>query len=77
VLACDGHDWNGDRFSRGTWFAARPGQFQLLQQGAGDPEGRLVFAGGDLSPSTAGTLDGAVAAGGAAARALLEVVGGW
>lgn len=76
VLACDGHDWNGDRFSRGTWFAARPGQFQLIQQGAGDPEGRLVFAGGDLSPSTAGTLDGAVATGATAARAVLEVVGG-
>jgi hypothetical protein len=75
VLACDGHDWNGDRFSRGTWFAARPGQSALIEQCVGAPEGRLAFAGGDLSPSTAGTLDGAVATGAAAARAITDVLG--
>jgi monoamine oxidase len=75
VLACDGHDWNRDRFSRGTWFAARPGQAALLEHGAGAPEGRLIFASGDLSPSTPGTLDGAVATGGAAAQAVSVVLG--
>jgi (S)-6-hydroxynicotine oxidase len=74
VCACDGHDWNGDRFSRGTWFAARPGQAALLEQGVGAPEGRLAFAGGDLAPSTRGTLDGAVATGSAAARSAAELL---
>lgn len=74
VLACDGHDWNADPFSRGTWFAPRPGQAALLRGGAGAAEGRLVFAGGDLSPASPGTLDGAVATGGAAARAVADVL---
>jgi (S)-6-hydroxynicotine oxidase len=74
VLACDGHDWNSDRFSRGTWFAARPGQATLPQGAVGAPEGRLAFAGGDLSPWTPGTLDGAVATGGVAARAVAELL---
>ncbi len=72
LLACDGHDWNGDRFSRGTWFAARPGLPGPAE--LGELEGRLAFAGGDLSPTMPGTLDGAIGSGRAAAAAVAELL---
>jgi monoamine oxidase len=72
VLASDGHDWNRDRWSAGTWFIPRPGQ---SASELGEAEGRLLFAGGDVSAGTAGTIDGAITTGIAAAAdalALLE-----
>jgi monoamine oxidase len=71
VLAADGHDWNGDEWSRGTWFIPAPGQ---SAGELGEAEGRLLFAGGDLSPGTAGTLDGAIATGRTAAAEALALL---
>jgi monoamine oxidase len=68
VVAHGGHDWVGDRFSRGAWFAEPPGWRSLL--GGEDleaPFGRLVFAGGDLPRVGAGWIEGAIASGARAA----------
>jgi monoamine oxidase len=52
----------------GTWFSPAPGQ---VSPALGEAEGRLLFAGGDLSPDQAGTIEGAIVTGrAAAARAL-------
>jgi monoamine oxidase len=68
VVATDGHDWNRDPLAMGTWFSPAPGQ---ASPALGQAQGRLLFAGGDLSPDQAGTIDGAIVTGrAAAARAL-------
>jgi monoamine oxidase len=72
VLASDGHDWNGDPFAAGTWFAPRPDQ-EAASARLADPEGRLLFAGGDMG-AHAGTIDAAIASGRAAAAAALAVL---
>jgi len=62
VVACDGHDWIGDPFSKGTWLAFPPGWaggFDALRV----PEGRVAFAGGDIAEHGAGWIEGAVASG--------------
>jgi monoamine oxidase len=74
VLACDGHDWNGDPFSRGTWFVPRPGQPERFAGRVARRGGRLVFAGSDVSPTTPGTLDGAIETGRSAAAAAAELL---
>jgi monoamine oxidase len=71
VLAADGHDWNADEWARGTWFIPRPGQSAAELNQA---EGRLLFAGGDVAPGTAGTIDGAIATGRTAAAQALELL---
>jgi monoamine oxidase len=71
VLAADGHDWNRDPWSRGTWFIPRPGQ---SPGELGEAEGRLLFAGGDVSAGTAGTIDGAITTGRAAAADALALL---
>jgi len=68
VLKSDGHDWNGDEFSRGTWMAYRPGQVQRFHSAFQQPEGRLLFAGSDLALRWAGFMDGAIESGATAAR---------
>jgi hypothetical protein len=72
VLACDGHDWNEDPDAMGTWFAAAPGQSAAA---LGEDEGRLLFAGADVSPDAAGTIEGAIMTGRAAAERALALLG--
>jgi len=71
VLMSDGHDWVADPFSKGTWFGPPPG----WETGDADaqiaPEGRLVFAGGDIASFGAGWIEGAVVSGREAARTVL------
>lgn len=67
VLGVDAHDWNTDPLSRGTWMAARPGQEKMLVA-LRDHPGPIYFAGGDLSPSHPGTIEGAIASGASAAE---------
>ncbi|MGZ6546320.1 MAG: flavin monoamine oxidase family protein, partial [Actinomycetota bacterium] len=64
VIACDGHDWNADPWSRGTWLTWPPGWASggMLSQ-LGTPEGRLAFAGSDVSLDGAGWMEGAVSSG--------------
>jgi monoamine oxidase len=69
VVAHGSHDWSADPFARGTWCALPPGwltdgTFEALEA----PEGRLVFAGGDIAPDGAGWIEGAISSGTRAAR---------
>ena len=68
VVATDGHDWNGDEFSHGTWMAYRPGQPSRLQSALGHAEGRVVFAGSDTAIAWPGFMCGAIESGLKAAR---------
>jgi monoamine oxidase len=49
VLEIIGHDWVADEFSRGTWAMYRPGQLTRLLPAARRREGRVAFAGADIS----------------------------
>jgi monoamine oxidase len=63
VAATDGHDWNKDEFSKGTWVAYRPGQATRLHSALGQPEGRLIFAGSDTAAGWPGFMTGAIESG--------------
>jgi monoamine oxidase len=71
VIASDGHDWNADEFSQGTWAAYRPGQLSRLHSALQRPEGRLHFAGSDIAPRWIGMMSGALESGRRAALALI------
>src|SRR5207247_4586787 len=75
VVATDGYDWVSDPYSKGTWLATPPGRFS---DGTFDalmtPEGRVAFAGSDITPDGTGWIEGAVASGRAAGAYALEVL---
>jgi monoamine oxidase len=76
VIATGGHDWVADSFSRGTWLSVPPmwfsdGTFDALAV----PEGRLAFAGSDITPEGAGWIEGAVGSGVATAARLDGLLG--
>ncbi|MBS1843020.1 MAG: FAD-dependent oxidoreductase [Actinobacteria bacterium] len=74
VLAVDAHDWNTDPFARGTWMVFRPGWLKAHAEAIREPEGRVIFAGSDVSPHlTAGWIDGAIETG-ISAAAMAEFV---
>ncbi len=75
IVAWGGHDWIADPFSRGTWLAVPPawltdGTFDALE----GPDGRLVFAGSDVSYDGGGWIEGALASGHAAATSATELL---
>jgi monoamine oxidase len=75
VVATAGHDWVADPFSKGTWLGIpvgwfSDGSFDRLSE----PEGRLAFAGSDVSQEGAGWIDGAIWSGRAAAARCLGVL---
>lgn len=77
VLETAGHDWVGDRFSRGTWLSVPPtwfsdGTFEALIE----PQGRLVFAGSDIAREGAGWIEGAVGSGVEAATRVRDLLAG-
>jgi monoamine oxidase len=43
------HDWLADPFAKGVWAVFRPGHFTRLHTELSRPEGRLHFAGADIS----------------------------
>jgi monoamine oxidase len=71
----DWHDWNADPFARGTWATATPGKTELLTHDRFGRHGRLVFATSDVAPREAGWIDGALAAGAAAADEVSALLG--
>jgi monoamine oxidase len=75
VVATDGHDWVSDPYSKGTWLATPPGWFS---DGTFDalmtPEGRVAFAGSDITPEGTGWIEGAVASGSAAGAYMVELL---
>lgn len=76
IVATGGHDWNADPYAQGTWCALPPGwltdgTFDALER----PEGRLLFAGGDIAATGAGWIEGALASGRTAERRATELLG--
>jgi monoamine oxidase len=76
VLASDGHDWNRDDFSQGTWMAYRPGQPTRFHSAFQQPEGRLVCAGSDVALAWPGFMNGAIESGARAARQVAALLRG-
>ena len=75
IVAHGGHDWNADRFSRGTWFAEPPGWLRTIEgEDLEAPVGRMAFAGGDIPRTGSGWIEGAVASGGRAAARVRELL---
>lgn len=74
-LVCfDSHDWNADRFARGTWATAPVGDIGALDHARLRPAGRLAFASSDFAPQAAGWIEGAMASGELAAAAIADEV---
>lgn len=71
VVAVDGFDWNMDPFSRGTWMVPRAGQMTGLPGPHNADEGRLHFAGADLSLRWFSWIEGALETGHEAAHRLI------
>ena len=63
VLEVIGHDWVGDELSRGTWAMYRPGQLTGLLPAARMPQGRIAFAGADISRGWISLVDGGIESG--------------
>lgn len=70
LVAFDSHDWNTDPFARGTWATAPGGEPDALDHARFAPIGPLAFASSDFAPEAAGWIEGAIAAGEAAAAAV-------
>jgi pseudooxynicotine dehydrogenase len=60
VLEVIGHDRAGDELSRGTWAMYRPGQLTGMLPAARMPEGRITFAGADISRGWICFVDGGI-----------------
>lgn len=63
VVSCTTHDWTRDPYARGAWAAYRPSQITRHGAALRRREGRLVFAGGDISVRWPGNIEGAVESG--------------
>ena len=74
LTSFDSHDWNADPFARGTWVTAPVGDVGALDHSRFAPVGRLAFASSDFAPQAAGWIEGAMAAGEAAATATADAL---
>ncbi len=74
LISFDSHDWNADPFARGTWATAPVGDVGALDHSRFAPVGRLAFASSDFAPEAAGWIEGAMAAGEAAAAATAQAL---
>jgi hypothetical protein len=74
LVGFDSHDWNADPFSRGTWATAPVGDIDAMSHSRFAPVGRLTFASADFAPEAAGWIEGAMAAGEAAATAVADAL---
>lgn len=71
VLAHAAHDWNADRYARGTWLTEFPGR-PVTAPGVPAGDARLVLAGSDVAAREAGWIEGALLSGADAARLILD-----
>jgi hypothetical protein len=75
VLEVDAHDFNIDPYSDGTWRINPPGWTQRFAKVMSSGEGRLLFAGSDLSFSPLnGWMEGAVESGHRAADGAAQLL---
>ncbi len=74
VISIEYHNWLTDDYAKGTHMAHRAGKmieyWNVVQEG----QGRLSFAGGDISPGWGGWIDGAIESGDRAAKRTLEIL---
>lgn len=62
------HSWATDEFAKGGWMMNRPGFFTTGAVELRKPHGNIHFAGGDISESEPGSIEGAMSSGAQAAR---------
>ena len=75
VVRTAGHDWARDEFARGINHFRRPGQALTFASVVGKTHGRVVFAGGDVTPGIwNGWIEGAVDSGRLAAERATAVL---
>jgi len=74
VLAADGHNWDADPYSRGTWPVFRPRQLTRYLKELQRTEGRLVFAGSETANGWNGFIDGAIETGLRAGREVAQLL---
>ena len=75
IISHYGHDWNADRYAKGTWMANSPGQLSTSLTQLQSPEGRIAFAGADIATRWIGWIDGAIERGSAAAGQIQTILG--
>lgn len=76
LVACDWTDWIGDPFARGTWLGVPADMPDMADARQWGNQGRLLFAGSDISPEDAGWFEGALASGEAAGGGVLARLSG-
>ncbi len=76
LVGYDWTDWIGDRFARGTWLGVPADMPDMADARRWSAEGRLLFAGSDISPEDAGWFEGALASGEAAGGGVLARLSG-
>ncbi len=54
------HNWSEDEFAKGTWIMMSPGHMSGLSPEIRKPHGRIRFAGGDISHTFPGSIEGAM-----------------
>jgi monoamine oxidase len=74
-IAADGHDWNADPWSRGTWVTAPMGAEDGITFANWHRHGRLAFASSDIAEDSAGWFEAAAISGESAAREVLQTLG--
>jgi len=76
VRAADGPDWVADPYSKGTWFAPKPGWYAEDASSRRRPQGRIAFAGSDIAAEGAGWIEGAIRSGHEAAADVTRILSG-
>lgn len=75
LVAMDGHDWAKDPLSKGIAREAAPGRARAFAAVMSAREGKIAFAGSDISPTTfANWVDGAIYTGRLAAEDAIEIL---
>ena len=54
------HAWSSDRFAKGAWFCAGPGQITKNLAVLQEPHGRVIMANADWANGWRGFIDGAI-----------------
>lgn len=75
VLAVDTHVWSADPSFNGGWMSPRVGQVTQAHSQLGEPHGRVLFAGSDVSLEWPSYIEGALETGARAAREAAALLG--
>jgi monoamine oxidase len=76
VDVAHGHDWVTDPYSKGTWFAPKPGWYAVDPSSRLSTEGRITFAGSDIADEGTGWIEGALRTGRRAATEVIRILSG-